>query len=260
MWEAVIWQLATDAPYEKIKENNMIDIGNRIITGINRPPRELVEAFRGMPSSNIGDMMNRLYCMHSDIRALSDRPLLGTAVTVKAPEGDNVFLHRAMDIAQPGDVIVVDGQGCTTRALMGEIMLTYAWKKGIEGFVIDGAVRDSDAFQTLDISVYAKAITPQGPYKNGPGEINVPIACGGQVVMPGDIIAGDRDGICVIPSSEAFKLADIVKEKFLNEQKKLTSYRAGKLDEEIHQKTYITVTDKIGTFYDFRAAEIKSKT
>ncbi|MDR2981564.1 MAG: RraA family protein [Puniceicoccales bacterium] len=227
----------------------MIDIGNRIITTIERPRQNLIDQFRGIPSSNIGDMMNRLYCMRSYIKAMTDRPLLGTAFTVKAPDGDNVFLHRALDLAAPGDVIVVDGGGCINRSLMGEIMFTYAQQRGISGFVLDGAIRDVDSLSHLSISVYARSVTPQGPYKNGPGEINVPISCGGQVVMPGDIIAGDADGICVIRASEAEKIVEAVRKKFADEQIQLEQYNAGILNQQKHEDNYIAVTSKINTVY-----------
>ena len=104
----------------------MITIGNRIFTEIKRPSRELAEQFRGLPSSNINDEMNRLFCMHDYIRLLNPamaRPLLGTVITVKAPIGDNLFFHQALDMAQSGDVIVVDGASGCNRSLAGEIML-----------------------------------------------------------------------------------------------------------------------------------------
>ena len=182
-----------------------MSIGNRIFTKIDRPDRSLVKKFNGIPSSNIGDMMNRLYCMRQNITRIGQHKtwLVGTAFTVRVPDGDNAFIHRALDLAEPGDVIVIDGNGCTSRSLMGEIMFTYAKNRGIVGIVVDGAIRDSDALDELDIPVYAIAVTPQGPYKNGPGEINVPISCGGQVVFPGDILVGDGDGICVIRKEDA---------------------------------------------------------
>lgn len=225
------------------------DIGNRIYTRITRPEKQLVEAFRGIPSSNIGDMMNRLYCMRSDISRIGKKhtQLLGTAFTVKVPDGDNVFIHRALDLAEAGDVLIIDGNGCKTRSLMGEIMFTYAQNKGIAGIVVDGAIRDSDSLETLDIPVYAAAITPQGPYKNGPGEINVPVSCGGQVVNPGDIIVGDADGICVIHAAEAPKIIDAVKEKFAGEQVLLKNYHTTGNNTEKHEKTYLEITGRIGT-------------
>ena len=155
-------------------------VGNRIYTKVERPDAALIEQFRGLPSSNINDEMNRLYCMHDYIRLLNPgkaKQLLGSALTVKAPVGDNLFLHQALEMAQPGDVIVVDGGSGCNRSLAGEIMLRYAAEKGVAGIVVDGCLRDLEGIERLAMPVYAKGITPQGPYKNGPGEINVPIAC-----------------------------------------------------------------------------------
>ena len=188
----------------------MVNVGNRIFTNVTRPDRGLIEQFRGLPSSNINDEMNRLYCMHDYIHLLNPekaRPLLGTAITVKAPIGDNLFFHQALDMAQEGDVIVVDGGSGCNRSLAGEIMLRFACKKGIAGIVVDGCLRDLDGIESLDMPVYAKGVTPQGPFKFGPGEVNVPVACGGQVVFPGDILVGDRDGIVVIRRQDAQEVA-----------------------------------------------------
>ena len=147
--------------------------GKRIFTEINRPDRELVEKFRGIPSSNISDMMNRMFNMYGDLRCYTKGAnMVGTALTVHVAEGDNALLHLAMDLAKPGDVIVLDGSGCMSRALCGEIMFNYAKSKGIAGFVLDGCIRDADALDDLGFPVYAKGITPQGPWKIGYGEIN----------------------------------------------------------------------------------------
>ncbi len=227
----------------------MSEIGNRIYTHIDRPDPALVEQFRNLPSSNVGDMMNRLYCMREYICPVNRKRthMLGTAFTVKVPDGDNVFIHLALDLAQPGDILVIDGNGCTTRSLLGEIMMTYAQNKGLAGIVVDGAIRDSDALDNLDIPVYAKAITPQGPYKNGPGEINVPVSCGGKVVFPGDILVGDPDGICVIRPADAPKLVQAVRDKFNGEQVLLERYRTVGNDVEKHQGIYNAIMNRIGT-------------
>ena len=227
----------------------MIMIGNRIRSQIKRPSSELIEKFRGIPSSNIGDMMHRLFCMDASIRAMSQPPLLGSAITVRLPEGDNVFLHLAMELAQPGDVIVVDGSGCETRALMGEMMFTYAKALGISGFVLDGAIRDVDSLIHLDLPVYARGVTPQGPLKNGGGEINYPISCGGQVVRPGDILVGDGDGICVIPQEDAESIYTAAREKYEGEQQRLEEYRKGLLDRAHHAETYESIARQIRTTY-----------
>lgn len=181
--------------------------GNRIFTQINRPDKRLVELFKDIPSSNINDEMERLYCMHDYIHPLNDVPLLGTAFTVKTAIGDNLYIHEALDRAEPGDVLVIDGGGGRNRSLAGEIMLKMAYRKGLAGVIVDGCLRDLDGIRNLPMAVYARGITPQGPYKNGPGEINVPVACGGQVVFPGDILVGDADGIVVIRPHDAEELA-----------------------------------------------------
>lgn len=186
------------------------NIGCRIFSEVNRPSDEIVEMFKDLPSSNINDEMNRLYCMHDYIRLLNpqtSRQLLGTAFTVKVPLGDNLMFHQALDMAQPGDVLVVDGGSGNNRSLCGELMMTFAQGKGLAGVVVDGCVRDWDGLETLTMPIYAKGITPQGPWKNGPGEINVPVSCGGQVIFPGDILVGDRDGIVVIRPQDAEYIA-----------------------------------------------------
>lgn len=200
----------------------MLNIGNRIFTGVKRPDPALVEQFRGLPSSNINDEMNRLYCMHDYIHLLNParaKPLLGTAITVKAPIGDNLFFHQALDMAQPGDVIVVDGASGCNRSLAGEIMMRFAAKKGLAGIVVDGCLRDLDGIELLDMPIYAKGVTPQGPWKFGPGEVNVPIACGGQVVFPGDILVGDKDGIVVVHRQDAQAVAEVAQKKKASEDR-----------------------------------------
>lgn len=194
-----------------------LSLGCRIIEKIDRPDRAVVEKFRGLPSSNINDCLGRLYCMHGYIQPQNDRFLLGTAFTVKVPIGDNLFLHKALEMAQPGDVIVVDGGSGINRSLAGEIMISYLEQRGIAGIVVDGCLRDEDALRRMSIPVYCTGITPQGPYKNGPGEINVPIACGGQVVFPGDILVGDADGIVVVRKEYAEEVAAAGRAKFDSE-------------------------------------------
>ena len=214
--------------------------GRRIFTEINRPDRELVEKFRGIPSSNINDMMNRMFNMYGDLRCyLKDCTMVGTALTVHCSEGDNALLHYAMDMAQPGDVIVLDGSGCMSRSLCGEIMFNYAKSKGIAGFVLDGCIRDADAVDSIGLPVYAKGITPQGPWKIGLGEINVPISCCGQVVFPGDIIVGDPDGVVVIRPEMAEEVLEAVAGKFASEKKTLENYANGIMpNREKHETEY----------------------
>ena len=113
------------------------------------------------------------------------------------------MVHKAIDLAAPGDVIVVDAGGDLDQAIIGEIMSSWAAKRGVAGFVIDGAIRDAAALSQGDFPVYARGVTHRGPYKDGPGEINVPVSIGGMVVQPGDIIIGDADGLLAIPQADA---------------------------------------------------------
>jgi len=126
------------------------------------------------------------------------KPMAGTAVTVRTRPGDNLAIHRAFDFCRPGDVLVIDGGGELTQALMGDIMSSYAESLGVQGLVIDGAIRDVGAIRSRNFPVYARGVTHRGPYKNGPGEINVPVTIGRMVVNPGDIIVGDEDGLLAI--------------------------------------------------------------
>ena len=183
-------------------------IGCRIKTHIDRPDPSLVEAFRGIPVANIDDCMNRMASVDAGLKPLNSSPLLGTAFTVRCPAGDNLMFHKALDLAQPGDVLVIAAGGSMSRALCGEIMVTYARSRGLAGFIIDGCVRDRDELAALtDFPVYARGVIPNGPYKNGPGEISFPVAVGGQVICPGDILVGDGDSVLVIKPHEAEALA-----------------------------------------------------
>ena len=182
----------------------MSNPGFRIKKSFNRPDPQLVKQFAGIPVANIGDNMNRINCMNSRVRPMNSAPLLGCAFTVKVRAGDNLLFHKAIDLAQPGDIVIIDAQNEQSYAVFGELMIMWLRRRGITGTVVDGCIRDYDAIsQMKDISVYATGITPNGPLKEGGGEVNFPIMCGGLVVNPGDIIVGDSDGIVVINPADA---------------------------------------------------------
>lgn len=186
----------------------MSQIGFREFNNIRRPAPELIRKFAGIPVANIADTMNRIYCVDAAIKSYNSSRLLGPAFTVKVPMGDNLIFHRALDLAQPGDIIVVDGAGSMERSLCGEIMIRYAMSRRLGGFLLDGCFRDVASVHTLPFPVFARGVTPQGPYKFGPGEINVPVCIGGIAVLPGDIIVGDPDGVVVVRPEDASQLAD----------------------------------------------------
>ncbi len=171
-------------------------------------PPALVEAFREVPVAVAGDCMGRslgamgLRAYHSDIRTV----LCGPALTVRVRPGDNLMIHKALMMAQPGDVIVIDGGGDLTQALVGGLMRTTALTRRLEGFVIDGAIRDLVEWSEDGMAVFARGHTHRGPSKEGPGEINIPIACAGLAVLPGDLILGDADGVIAIPAADVAAL------------------------------------------------------
>jgi len=189
--------------------------GFRVRSDVVRPDPELVAEFEAFDVPGISDRMNRLYTMAPGIHNLTDDRLriLGPACTVKVYPGDNLMVHKALDIAQPGDVVVVDTSASTMTAVLGDLVSTKARHRGIAGFIVDGLVRDLPAIRALgDFPVYARGVTPTGPLHRGPGEINYPISAGGIVVEPGDIIAGDLSGVVVIPREIAAELLERLKE------------------------------------------------
>ena len=213
-------------------------VGFRVFTKVKRADPALVEAFRDLPVCNIDDSMNKIAGAHSAIKPLNSVKLLGTAITVKAPIGDNLMYHQAISMAQAGDVIVVDGGGCTERAICGENMMQIARQKGIRGFVVDGTVRDSAALDTFDdFNIFARGIMPNASYKGlGPGEMNVPIAVGNQVVFPGDIIVGDEDGVIAVRPEQARAIADEAKKLKEKEEANLQLILKGESDRSWVQK------------------------
>ncbi|WP_339283649.1 RraA family protein [Oceanobacillus sp. FSL K6-3682] len=203
-------------------------IGKRIINHKQRKEESLIEAFRHCNSANVSDCMERLYSMNAYIRPIgTGRKIVGQAVTIKAALADNLLFHQALLMAEPGDVIVVDSGRDMNYSVCGEIMYSYAKSKKIAGFIVDGCVRDVDYLLAEDFPVFAAGITGRGPYKKGPGEINVDISCGGQVVHPGDIILGDEDGIVVIPPNEAGQILEKVAILKTNEENSLAQIKNG---------------------------------
>ena len=161
---------------------------------------DLAERFRRIPVANISDCMSRMTAGGPRLRPMHGGAVMaGPALTVRTRPGDNLLVHKALDLAQPGDVIVVDAGGDLTNAIIGEIMTSYARSRGVAGIVINGAIRDCGAIRQGDFPVYAAGVTHRGPYKDGPGEINGTIALDGMTIAPGDLILGDDDGVLAIP-------------------------------------------------------------
>lgn len=187
--------------------------------------------FRELPVANISDSMSRMTAGGARLRPMhAGGALSGPALTVKTRPGDNLMIHKALDIAEPGDVIVVDGGGDLTNALIGEMMAAHAQKRGIAGMVLYGSIRDYDSIHAETYPIYAAGVTHRGPYKDGPGEINVPIAIDGMVIEPGDLIVGDGDGLLCIPFAQTEEIYKAAAAKHAAENKQIVAIRDGKSD------------------------------
>ncbi|MEI2416425.1 RraA family protein [Orrella sp. JC864] len=192
---------------------------------------QLIAQFGGIPVANISDVMSRMTAGGAALRPMHDgTPLAGPALTVKCRPGDNLMVHKALELAAPGDVIVVDAGGDLTNAIIGEIMVRFAQRRALGGFVIHGAIRDSAALRAGSLPVYAAGVTHRGPYKDGPGSINVPVSLGGMVIEPGDLVLGDDDGLLCVPYGQAQAILDAAREKQDIEEKMMADIAADQLD------------------------------
>jgi len=208
--------------------------GYRINPRVPGPEAEVVEAFKSIPVAAIGDSMSRnvgtlgLRQYHARLDAV----LCGPAVTVRVRPGDNLMIHKALMMVQPGDVLVIDGGGDVSQALVGGLMRTTCVARKLAGLVIDGAIRDLCEWAEEGMPIFARGHTHRGPSKDGPGEINVPVSCAGMAVLPGDLIVGDADGVIAVPAADAAEIlqrsqAHLVKEAAIRE-----SNREGTADPE----------------------------
>ncbi|MDV4154754.1 RraA family protein [Rhizobium brockwellii] len=189
----------------------------------------LVAEYRGVATSIISDNLSRLPGATGILPYHKGGAMIGTALTVKTRAGDNLAIHAALKIARAGDIIVVDGGGDISQALIGEIILTHAQSLGVAGFIIDGAIRDVAAIRASDLPCYARGVTHKGPYKFGPGALNVSVSIGGLVINPGDLIVGDEDGIVALAPALAVQLLPGVRDQEENERVKISSFKEARL-------------------------------
>lgn len=210
----------------------MSDTGFRINRNTVVVDDKMIIAFQGQAVANVGDAMGRFQIMDAGIKTIN-KPgvkMVGSAVTIRVRPGDNLMVHAALEVAVEGDVLVVDAQRSVMNASWGEILTHIAMKKNIAGLVVDGAVRDAYEIKELGFPVFTRAVNAAGPDKEGPGEINYPINCGGVPVSPGDIVLGDDDGVAVIPRNDAAVILQQLQEILVNEKRKIASILQGEYD------------------------------
>jgi regulator of RNase E activity RraA len=220
-------------------------LGFRILPSPPRPAGGVIDQFRNVASPNVADAMGRFNFMDSGIVSRSGIRVCGPALTVNCRPADNLMVHKALQLAEPGDVVVVTTGGNTVSAVFGGLMCEAASAKGIGGIVVDGAVRDVEELTRLQFPAFSRTVCPGGCDKDGPGEINVPISCGSTVVCPGDLIVGDGDGIAVVPYAHVEDVLELVKQLIDRETARVKDIHAGNLfrpdvDDVLRKKGVIT--------------------
>lgn len=200
-----------------------------VIRDFERVSPEIVKRASSFASSILADVAGRRGALHGRISPLSPTMrFAGPALTVEVRPGDNLMIHAAMAIAKPGDVILVDGKGDLSSALMGEIMSQQCVALGIAAVVIDGAVRDSEAICELGFPMFAAGLNPNGPTKSVSGRLNHPISIGGVSVSPGDLVVGDADGVTVIERDKAAAMLPLAEQKVVAENKRISEIKSRK--------------------------------
>ena len=207
-------------------------LGFRILASPPRLGAALLDRFRGLATPNLADAMGRFNFMDAGMQSRTGLPLCGLAVTVNARPADNLMIHKALQVASAGDIVVVNTCGNTTSAVFGELMCNTAVAAKLGGIVVDGAIRDIDGLTTLGFPAFSRTVCAGGCDKDGPGEINVPANIGGMVVNPGDIVVGDDDGVVVITPEEARAVAEASRKKASAEAATLASIAARKYDDQ----------------------------
>lgn len=228
-----------------------MQVGKRIFLKRELPDKDVIMGFRDIPTSNIADCMNRKGAMATRIKLMSKptKQMCGPAFTVHNRPGDNLTIYAALKYCHEGDVIVIDNEGDNTRAVIGEVMMTWLRdQRHVAGVVVDGPMRDIDSLRNWDLPIYAVSTSPNGPYKEGPGEINVPVSCGEISVNPGDLIVGDADGVVRVAHEKAAKLLPEVQAYNKQDNAKATSFHDGTgninwVDDELKNKNYQIIDD-----------------
>lgn len=202
--------------------------GSSISRDIERVSPELVARASKFQAAILADVAGRRGTLHGRVKPLSPKmKVAGPAVTVEVRPGDNLAIHAALAIAKPGDVIVVDGKGDLTCALIGEIMATQAHATGLAGLVLDAAVRDSHELANGEFPVFSAGLNPCGPTKSVAGRVNVQISAGGTTINPGDLIVGDADGVVVIPRDDVPMILELAQKKVDAESRRIAAIKNG---------------------------------
>lgn len=207
-----------------------------VITGVSRPDRKLVESFRGLGAATVYEAAGRVGSVHPAIKPLAKGVrILGPAVTVLCHPRDNLMLHKALQIAQPGDVLVASTGGYSDAGYWGGLMATSAMARKLGGLAIDGCVRDSEEMIAMGFPVFCRGTCMRGTTKAVLGTVNLPILFGEVVVTPGDLVLGDDDGIVIVAQKDLEKVLAASRKRVENEEQKSAALKAGTSSIELNK-------------------------
>ncbi|MFT8209430.1 MAG: 4-carboxy-4-hydroxy-2-oxoadipate aldolase/oxaloacetate decarboxylase [Symbiopectobacterium sp.] len=202
-----------------------------------RPDQELIDAFKEITAATVHEAFGRRGAVDSAIKPIyPGLRVLGSAFTVKTPAGDNFTIHAALQLAKPGDVLVIDAGDYTEQGSFGDVMATAALSRGIAGLVTvtNGGVRDAERIHKLGFPIFSRSISIKGTVKETFGEINQPISFGGVTINPGDLIIGDDDGIVAIPREKIEEVLAASRSRDEKEVKLRAQIQQGKTIWELH--------------------------
>jgi 4-hydroxy-4-methyl-2-oxoglutarate aldolase len=203
---------------------------HRIVRRISRPDTAAVKALGEQGVATVHEAQGRTGLMAAYMRPIyPTAKLAGPAVTAYCQAGDNLMIHAAVEVCQPGDVLVVAVASPSTDGMFGELLATSLRARGVAGLVIDAGVRDVAELTAMDFPVWSKAISAHGTVKASPGSVNIPVVCAGQYVRPGDVIIADADGVCVVPREKAPEVVKAGQARLEKEAKNRERLRAGEL-------------------------------
>lgn len=190
----------------------------------------VVAAFESIPTTILSDVAGRRGALDARVRSMTPSlGAVGTAFTVEVRPGDNLMIHAALMLAHPGDILVIDGKGDTTAALMGELMCAHAAASGIRAVIVDGAIRDTAVLRQGSMPVFAVGSNANGPTRTQGGRVGMPVSVGGVSVMSGDLIVCDDDGVVSVQREEAVLLLEAARAKISAESRRMKDIQEGRL-------------------------------